>query len=178
MPRQSGYALAVVDAAAVVVESQAVVPQAVAAAWADVGVSVQSATDRLRSLYAVQNTFLSGFQMLGSLGLLLGTLGVAAVQMQGVFERLGPLAVLRSIGFTVGRVRSLIVLETMLLVSVGLVAGAALGLAALLPLLVAGRAVVPWGWLAASALLTLAAAISAGLIAARGSTIPIRPQAE
>ncbi len=178
MPRQSGYALAVVDAAAVVAESQAVVPQAIAAAWADVGVSVQSATDRLRSLYAVQNTFLSGFQMLGSLGLLLGTLGVAAVQMQGVFERLGPLAVLRSIGFTVGRVRSLIVLETMLLVGVGLVAGAALGLAALLPLLVAGRAVVPWGWLAASALLTLAAAISAGLIAARGSTIPIRPQAE
>ena len=178
MPRQSGYALALVDAAAVAAESPAAVPQAIAAAWADVGVSVQSTTDRLRSLYAVQNTFLSGFQMLGSLGLLLGTLGVAAVQMQGVFERLGALAVLRSIGFPVGRVRGLIMQETLLLVGAGLVAGAALGLAALLPLFVAGRAVVPWGWLAASALLTLAAAMGAGLIAARGSTIPIRPQAE
>lgn len=178
MPRQSGYALALVDAAAATPEQQAAVPRAVAAAWADVGVSVQSATDRLRRLYAVQNTFLSGFQMLGSLGLLLGTLGVVAVQMQGVFERLGTLALLRSIGFTVDRVRGLIMLETLFLVGAGLAAGAALGLAALLPLLVAGRVVVPWGWLAASALLTLSVAVAAGLIAARESTIPIRPQAE
>ena len=74
--------------------------------------------------------------------------------MQGVFERLGTLAVLRSIGFTIGRVRQLIVLETLLLVGAGLMVGASLGGAALLPLFLAGRAVVPWGWLAASALLT------------------------
>lgn len=178
LPRQSGYGLALIDGSAVPPQSRAAVPRAVAAAWADVGVSVQSTVDRLQSLYAVQNTFLSGFQMLGSLGLLLGTLGVAAVQIQGVFERLGMLAVLRSIGFTIGRVRRLIVLETLMLVAGGLLVGTALGWAALLPLFLAGRAVVPWGWLAVSALLTLAAASGAGVIAARGSTIPIRPRAE
>jgi putative ABC transport system permease protein len=178
LPRRSGYALALVDASAVPAQSREAAPRAVAAAWADVGVSVQSSVDRLQSLYAVQNTFLSGFQMLGSLGLLLGTLGVAAVQMQGVFERLGALAVLRSIGFTIGRVRGLIVLETVMLVGTGLLAGAALGCLALLPLLVAGRATVPWGWLAVSALLTLAAASGAGMIAARDSMIPVRPSAE
>lgn len=178
LPRRSGYALALVDASAVAAQSREAVPRAMAAAWADVGVSVQLAVDRLQSLYAVQNTFLSGFQMLGSLGLLLGTLGVAAVQMQGVFERLGALAVLRSIGFTIGRVRRLIMLETLLLVGAGIMVGAVLGGLALLPLLVAGRAVVPWGWLAISAILTVAAATGAGTIAARGSTIPVRPSAE
>lgn len=177
-PRRSGYALALVDASAVAPASRELVPRAIAAAWADAGVSVQSTIDRLRSLYAVQNTYLSGFQLLGSLGLLLGTLGVAAVQMQGVFERCGALAVLRSVGFTIGRVRHLIVLETVVLVGTGLGVGAALGCLALLPLLAAGRATVPWGWLAISALLTLAAANAAGIAAARGSTIPVRPRAE
>lgn len=178
VPRQSGYGMALVDASAVSARSQTAVPRAIAAAWADVGVSVESSVDRLQRLYAVQNTFLSGFQMLGSLGLLLGTLGVAAVQMQGVFERLGALAVLRSIGFTVGRVRRLIILETLLLVGAGLVLGAVMGVVSLLPLFAVGRAVVPWNWLIISALLTLAAAAGAGVIAARGSTIPIRPRGE
>ena len=178
MPRRSGYSLALIDATAVAVASREAVPRTLATVWADVGVSVQSSVDRLRRLYAVQNTFLSGFQMLGSLGLLLGTLGVASVQMQGVFERLGALAVLRSIGFTIGRVRGLIVLETLLLVGTGLVIGATVGCLVLLPLFLVGRAVVPWWWLAASALLTLVAASGAAVVAARGSTIPVRPPAE
>ena len=51
--------------------------------------SITPAARRLASLQAVQNTFLAGFQALGTLGLLLGTAGVAAVQLQGMFERIG-----------------------------------------------------------------------------------------
>lgn len=177
-PRQSGYSMALVDASAVDPSSRAIVTRAIASAWAEAGVSVQRVDDRLRSLFAVQNTFLLGFQMLGSLGMLLGTLGVAAVQMQGVFERIGPFAVLRAIGFTLARVRRLILFETLFLVAAGLAVGAAAGCLALMPLIVAGRAAVPWAWLAASALSTVAASAAAGLIAARGSLIPIRPAGE
>jgi predicted lysophospholipase L1 biosynthesis ABC-type transport system permease subunit len=177
-PRQSGYSMALVDAAAMDPPSRAIVTRAIASAWAEAGVSVQRADDRLRSLFAVQNTFLFGFQMLGSLGLLLGTLGVAAVQMQGVFERIGPFAVLRAMGFTLARVRRLILFETLFLVGAGLAVGAAAGCLALVPLIVSGRAAVPWAWLAASALSTVAASAVAGLVAARGSLIPIRPAGE
>ncbi|MFM7034426.1 MAG: FtsX-like permease family protein, partial [Planctomycetia bacterium] len=177
-PRRSGYSLALVDATAVDPSTRSDVGRAVASAWADVGVSVQTSVDRLRSLYAVQNTFLSGFQMLGTFGLLLGTLGVAAVQLQGVFERIGALAVLRAIGFPLRRVRGLIVLETLFMVGAGILGGALAGCLALMPLAITAGAVVPWGRLTVSGLLTLAAAVAAGLLATRGGTIPVRPRCE
>ncbi len=174
-PRASGYGLALVDAGDA---PAAAASRAIAAAWADAAVSVQLAADRLRSLYAVQNTFLAGFQALGTLGLLVGTLGVAAVQMQGVFERLGALALLRAIGFTLARVRRLVVIETVMMVGGGVVAGAACAAAVLAPLVICGQAVIPWGWLAASAAACLLSAIAAGLLATRGGTIPVRPAAD
>ena len=174
-PQTSGYGMAVVDCGDMPVPAAS---QAIAAAWADAAVSVQVADDRLRSLYAVQNTFLAGFQALGTLGILIGTLGVAAVQMQGVFERLGPLSLLRAVGFTLARVRWLIVLETVLMVGVGVVAGAAAALVTLAAVVARGQAVIPWGWLAASATACLLSAVIAGMLATRRDTIPIRPHAD
>ena len=98
--------------------------------------------------------------------------------MQGVFERLGSLAVLRATGFTMARIRRLILLETLFMVGSGLLLGASIGCLALLPLLVAGRATLPWIWLAVSAVPTFVSAVGAGLVAARGGVIPVRPAAE
>jgi len=56
----------------------------------------------LEQLLAVQNTYLSTFQSLGALGLLLGTFGLAAIQLRSVIERRGELALLRATGFTRG----------------------------------------------------------------------------
>ena len=177
-PDRSGYSMALVDASALSAQDQGVVSPAIATAWADAGVSVEMAIDRLRSLYAVQNTFLSGFQILGSLGLLLGTFGVAAVQLQGVLERRGAMALLRSIGFTVGRLRGLIVRETVLLVGSGLGLGGISALLVLSPLLYNGQANVPWAWLVLTAFLTLFAAALTGFFAACERVIPIRPPSE
>jgi hypothetical protein len=174
-PRVSGYGMALVDAGTTPAADAA---RTIAAAWADAAPSVQAAADRLRSLYAVQNTFLAGFQSLGTLGLLLGTLGLAAVQMQGVYERIGSLAVMRAIGFTLRRVRHLIVLETIVMVAGGVIAGAVGGLASLAPLVLRGRATIPWGWLALSSIACLVAGTLAGLFAARGDAIPTRPTAD
>ena len=148
-----------------------------ACSWADAGVSQAAAVDRLRSLQAVQNTFLGAFQALGTLGLLLGTAGVAAVQLQGVAERIGLLGLLRAIGFSVARVRALLVLETLLTVGAGLVAGTAAGCLAVAPAFAAESARIPVAWIAATGGLTLAAALLAGWLAATRTTIPERPAA-
>ena len=61
----------------------------------DYGFAAETTAQRLAGFMAVQNTYLSTFQSLGGLGLLLGTLGLAAVQLRNVVERRGELALLR-----------------------------------------------------------------------------------
>jgi hypothetical protein len=174
-PTRSGYRLALVDASALPEAERAVAATAVARAWADAGASLEPAGDRLRGLQAVQNTFLAAFQALGTLGLLLGTAGVAAVQLQGVVERLGGLALLRAIGFTLARVRRLLMLETLASVGLGLTAGTAAAVLAVWPALVGGVARLPAGWIAVTAAATLVIAAAAAWLATARATIPERP---
>jgi hypothetical protein len=164
-PRASGYGLALVSAA------PGVAPTALAdglgAAWADAGVTVEPAAERLRRLQAVQNTFLAGFQALGALGLVLGTAGVAAVQIQGVIERVATFGLLGALGFTRRRIGALVLIETVLMVSLGLAAGGLAGAVALPRGVAGGAARVPLGWIVITCLVTLAVASLAGWIAAR-----------
>jgi putative ABC transport system permease protein len=167
-PQASGYALALVDAGATAEAAGAHrLPRAIAAAWADAGATVTRTTDRLRSLQAVQNTFLAGFQTLGTLGLVLGAAGVAAVQFQSVLERRGALGLMAAVGFTGARLRLVVVLETLFMVALGLAVGTLSGCLALVPAFATGRAGVPVGWIACTWALTLAAAVVAGFAAAR-----------
>ncbi|NIP84224.1 MAG: ABC transporter permease, partial [Planctomycetales bacterium] len=62
---------------------------------ADFGCDVIPTQQRLAELFAVQNTYLSTFQSLGGLGLLLGTFGLGTVQLRNVMARRGELAVMR-----------------------------------------------------------------------------------
>ncbi|MBU6222176.1 MAG: hypothetical protein KGR24_05425 [Planctomycetes bacterium] len=176
-PSRSGYGMALLDSSRLEPALRASLPAAARAAWADAGVTLEPTSGRLRGLQAVQNTFLAGFQALGTLGLLLGTAGVAAVQVQGVVERLGGLAVLRAVGFTLLRVRSLLALETLVTVGLGIIAGTLAGGAAVWPALAGGTARLPLAWIIASGGLTLTAAILAGWLASARTAIPERPTA-
>jgi hypothetical protein len=175
-PSRSGYSMALVDAAHVPAAVRSDVAGAMRAAWTDAGVAIEPTLDRVRSLQAVQNTFLAGFQALGTLGLLLGTAGVAAVMLQGVVERIGSLAVLRAVGFTLARVRWLLVLESLVTVGLGLAIGTAAGAVAVWPALAGGTARLPLAWIAATGGLTLAAAAAAGWLATAGQAVPERPR--
>lgn len=177
-PSRSGYGMSLVDASRLEPRELPVVRTALTRAWAEASLSLTPAADRLRNLLAVQNTFLSGFQALGSLGLLLGTAGVAAVQLQAMAERRGQLAVLRAIGFTLSRVRMLLALETLITVGLGVAAGALAGLLAVVPAIAAGNARVPLGWIAFTGGLTMLTAIAASLLVSSRRTIPERPALE
>lgn len=114
----------------------------------DQGFDAASARERLEDLFAVQNTYLSTFQSLGALGLLLGTLGLAAVQMRNVIERRGELALLRAAGFRRRRLARLVMIEALALLAGGLLTGFLAALVTTLPHIFLGGATIPLGDLA------------------------------
>src|SRR5262249_32935443 len=66
--------------------------------FADYGLDITGVSDRLAAYHRVENAYLLTFQMLGTLGLLLGTAGLAAVTLRNVLERRRELALLRATG--------------------------------------------------------------------------------
>ena len=122
----------------------------------DQGFDAIQTSQVLEQLFAVQNTYLSTFQSLGALGLLLGTFGLAAVQMRNVLERRGELALLRATGFREKRLTQMVLLENVLLLVGGLATGTFAALLAVLPHKVTGNASIPTHLLRDLALMLLA----------------------
>jgi putative ABC transport system permease protein len=131
------------------------------------GFDTESVSQRLAGFLAVQNTYLSTFQMLGGLGLLVGTIGLAAVMLRNVLERRAEIALMLAIGFTRLRITCVIVLENTMLLCWGVVTGAAAALIAMLPHLLSTGADVPWQMLG----LTLAVVLVVGSMAV---VMPVR----
>lgn len=140
------------------------------------GFDATSTRERLAAFEAVENTYLTTFQALGGLGLLLGTLGLGVVLIKNVLERRGELATLRAFGFRRGILAALVVVENAFLLLVGLGVGGAAGLAAVAPHLAAGGAEVPWGALGATLLAVFVVGLLASLTAV-GATlrVPLLP---
>ena len=183
-PLQSGYAMALIDMPR---KPSARFPEpadrdqterALTAAWADFGVRLESTQDRLSRLFAVQNTFLAGFQSLGTIGLFLGTVGVAAVAIQGVFERRNTLAILLAMGFRRRRLGTVLWLESMILVGLGIFLGGMSGFLAAIPFTRGAEQSLPWGWLLLSAGGTFVAATIASLCAGLWLPVANRPLGE
>ena len=81
------------------------------------------AKDRLKQFSQVQNTYITIFQALGGLALLLGSLGLGVVVLRNVLERRGELAVMQAVGFRKGALRWLVCSEHGLLLVLGLAVG-------------------------------------------------------
>jgi ABC-type lipoprotein release transport system permease subunit len=145
------------------------VEQALENSLGDFGFDVERSADRLAAFMAVQNTYLTTFQSLGGLGLLLGTFGLATVQLRNVLERRGELALLRAAGFRRARLALLVMLENAALLVGGLGVGILAALVAILPHLLAGGAAIPWGTLAATLSLVLLVGLAAGTSAVRAT---------
>ena len=79
------------------------------------GVDAVGTAERLAAFHRVENTYLSTFQALGGLGLLLGTVGLAAVMFRNVLERRRELALLRAVGYDTPRITLMILAEAIFL---------------------------------------------------------------
>ncbi len=128
------------------------------------GFDVMAASERAARFQAVENTYLSTFQTLGGLGLLLGTLGLAIVSIRNALERTGELAVQRAFGFTRTRLYRMLLTESGVLLLTGVVLGTGCALAAVLPHL--GGTAMPWKSLAVTLGLVVAAGMASAAIAA------------
>jgi putative ABC transport system permease protein len=126
------------------------------------GFDAKPVSDRLANFLAVQNTYLSTFQTLGALGLLLGTLGLATVMIRNVLERRSELALLNALGLRPSGLAWLVLVETGVLLLCGLAIGTIAALVAMVPHLASTGADVPWGSLA----LILAIVFFVGMLAA------------
>jgi putative ABC transport system permease protein len=135
----------------------------------DEGFDVVDAKERLADLLAVQNTYISTFQSLGALGLVLGTFGLAAVQLRSVFERRKELALMRAAGFARQRLGTMVLLENLVLLVGGLALGTIAALAAILPQLLFGQAQAPLLDLTALLGVVLLVGLLTGLIAVRAT---------
>jgi ABC-type antimicrobial peptide transport system permease subunit len=132
---------------------------------ADFGFDALTTRRRLADLFAVQNTYLSTFQSLGGLGLLLGTLGLATVQLRNVIARRGELALMRAAGFRRRRLAAVVMIENNLLLISGLGVGVMASLVAIMPHLLAGGARFAWLSLIGTLALVVAVGFVAGLAA-------------
>ena len=102
------------------------------------GPETQSIQERLNRLKAVENTYLSIFQFLGGLGVILGTVGLLIVIMRNLWERREEYSILSAVGYSVVHLRELAWKENLSLVIWGLSIGCGAGLLGVLPAMWSG----------------------------------------
>jgi putative ABC transport system permease protein len=162
-PEQQGFRFFLID----MPETGA--PSAIAAALedrlSDFGFDVVPTAERLANFHRVENTYLSTFQMLGGLGLVLGTFGLAAVLLRNVLERRRELALLRAVGYDSSHFTLMVVAENLLLLVLGLVTGTACALLAIAPVFFARSGGLPHVSLGLLLLAVLISGLVASLVA-------------
>ena len=156
-PGVSGYRMFLVDCPSNALPQ---VSAELSRALQDYGFEVTPAAQRLAAFNAVQNTYLNTFQVLGGLGLLLGSAGLGIVVLRNVLERRGELALLIAVGFRRRRVQMLVLAEHAALLGLGLAIGVASAVVAILPSLLSPRGELP----VVSLSLTLGGVLFFGLI--------------
>ena len=128
-PSQSGYQFFLIKTPPALREETA---QVLEKTLGDYGFDLTSASARLASYRSVENTYISTFQSLGGLGVLLGTLGLALILFRNIIERRGELATLRAFGFRRQLLSRMLFLESCFLLAVGMLIGIVAGLVAIL----------------------------------------------
>ena len=129
-PEESGYRFFLIEAP---VARQDAITSLLESRLADDGFDVSSTAARLQSFFEVENTYLSTFQALGGLGLLLGTVGLGAVLLRNALERRREMALVRAIGFRRDQLRVVVLAENLGLLVAGIVLGAVSALVAVAP---------------------------------------------
>jgi ABC-type lipoprotein release transport system permease subunit len=166
-PRQEGYRVWMIQSAP---GQEAAVTTHLEDRLSDYGMDLIDTHQRWASYHQVENTYLATFQALGSLGLLLGTIGLGAVLARNVLERRREIGLLRAVGFSPRDVRNMVMAEGVALVAGGLLIGAGCAIVAIAPALRDRAQSLPLENLLGLVAAVLATGIIASLLAIRLTT--------
>jgi ABC-type antimicrobial peptide transport system permease subunit len=165
-PREPGYRMFFLRLSGAAVERVDTTTRLVEERLTPFGVDVERSADRIAAYHRVENTYISTFQTLGGFGLLLGTLGLAAITARNVLERRRELALLGAAGLTRDDLGLLVGAEQATVVLAGILIGLCASILAVTPVLIdraRGVPVLPLVWI----LVVAAAGGGVALLSAR-----------
>jgi ABC-type antimicrobial peptide transport system permease subunit len=163
-PSEDGYRVFLIDSAGDRAEAAAA---ELSDGLQDFGLELTPTAQRLAAFSAVENTYLSIFQLLGGFGLILGSVGLGLVVLRNVLDRRGELGMLRAVGFGKGALKQMVFYEHGGLMLGGLLCGVVTALVAVGSAVTSPGAHVPYLSLA----LTVAAIGISGIIWIRIATV-------
>jgi ABC-type lipoprotein release transport system permease subunit len=162
-PREDGYRVFLLD---VPRPEEGGVVAALESALLDEGFDATTTRDRLAAYHRVENTYLSTFQALGALGLVLGTVGLATVLLRNALERRREIALLRALGYRPAHVSGMLLAENATLLGLGVAAGIVAALVAVVPAVMQRGGGLPVRAIAGVAAAVLASGLITSLLAA------------
>lgn len=135
---------------------------------ADFGPALQSTQERLASFSQIANSYISAFEALGGLGMVLGSLGLLVVLVRGAVERRGEIALMSALGFRRTGLAAMMLAENLFLLLSGILIGTCSALFAVAPELAktyggAGAPALTFGLLAGMIVLVTAIATCVSL---------------
>jgi len=110
------------------------------------GLSVEEAGEKLASFHQVTNTYLDVFIVLGIFGMVLGAGGLGFILILNFNQRKSEFALMMATGYTIHRIRILLLRDQLIMLFWGIFTGTCSGLLATLPSLRSGSE-IPWGYI-------------------------------
>jgi ABC-type antimicrobial peptide transport system permease subunit len=114
---------------------------------ADLGGKVTATRDRLAAFHEVENTYIAIFNVLGGLGIILGSVGVGIVTARNLVERKGEFETLKILGISKGLRTAIVKREVREMVMWGLGIGLISALVAVIPVLGGTVGFVDLAWM-------------------------------
>ena len=140
-PSEEGYRVFLIDTSQEMTEK---VAEKLSFVLSDYGLTLTTTAKRLAAFNAVESTYLSIFQLLGGLGLILGSMGLGLVVLRNVLDRRGELAMMRAVGFNKSALKKMVFQEHTGLMVSGLICGIVSAVIAVSPALKSPGARIPY----------------------------------
>jgi putative ABC transport system permease protein len=139
-PRQEGYRVLLIDTET---DKKEFVTDTLSRNLADFAIELSGADERLARFKTVEHTYLSIFQLLGGLSLILGSVGLGLVVLLNVLDRKAELAMTRAVGFSIKKIKLIIFVEHAVLMLAGLVCGCVSAAIAVFPVIASSASQIP-----------------------------------
>jgi ABC-type lipoprotein release transport system permease subunit len=166
-PSTGGYQLFLADAPGDLEKTRGILQQALT----DLGATVVTTSGRLAAFHSVENTYISIFNVLGGLGVILGAAGLGLLTARNLTERHNEFHQLHQIGISRNIIRSLVFRETRRSIFWAVGIGLLAAVVSILPALPKTGLLTTLGWIAALALMFVLTAGACAWLAFRKSSL-------